>query len=271
MRLQSSSPDRNVRAIEENFWSLWSRFGEGPGCHLHLDRGIVWFDTPLSGVPYNGVLKTDCSEDIESAMDLVFEHYRQRKVPFWWLVHPSAEPQNLAVLLEARGLTLVETLPGMTLELCKLPQLSEVPGSVQVVEIVTDSDLRDAQEMIAQRWDVALEDQPTHFELSRSFKVGQPGSSFRGWIAKMDGIAVSKALLNIDDGVAGIHGVMTKPEARGRGLARFLTLLALHAGKDSGCDLAMLHSSTVARTLYDSLGFKPVGELKVYASSAMHV
>jgi len=271
MHLLSPATDRNVRAVEENFWSLWTKFGEGPGCYLHQVNGVTWFDTPLAGMPYNGVLQTQLADQAGEFIDRVFQHYQARNVPFWWLVHPTSEPSDLATLLESRGLSLVETLPGMTLDLASLPDNGNAPLGVEITEVLTDDDLREAQEMIVQRWDVPASDIETHFELSQSFKVGQSGSNIRSWLAKLDGVAVSKVLLNIDNHVAGIHGVMTKPEARGKGIARYLTLMALNEGKSAGCDLAMLHSSSMARSLYEALGFKPVGEFKVYASASMHV
>jgi ribosomal protein S18 acetylase RimI-like enzyme len=79
-------------------------------------------------------------------------------------------------------------------------------------------------------------------------------------------------LLNLDAGAAGIHGVATKPEARGKGLARTLTLEALHTGRAAGFRLAMLHTSVMARSLYEKIGFRQVSEFRVYADGGeLHV
>ena len=88
----------------------------------------------------------------------------------------------------------------------------------------------------------------------------------------LHGIPVSKALLNLDASAAGIHGVATKPEARGMGLARHLTLQALHTGRDAGYRMGMLHSSAMARSLYEAIGFRQVSEFYVFVSgAALHV
>ena len=65
--------------------------------------------------------------------------------------------------------------------------------------------------------------------------------------------------------MAGVHGVMVLPEARGTGLGRALTLLALRAAKDTGYEVAVLGSSPMAERLYASIGFEKMGELRLYA------
>ncbi|HUF52877.1 MAG TPA: GNAT family N-acetyltransferase [Dehalococcoidia bacterium] len=76
---------------------------------------------------------------------------------------------------------------------------------------------------------------------------------------------MSKATLCLDAGVAGIYGVVTRPEARGMGLARTLTLAALRAAKSAGYERAILHSSPMARSLYRGIGFTEYAPFKVFA------
>ena len=83
---------------------------------------------------------------------------------------------------------------------------------------------------------------------------------------------VSKVVLNLDAGAAGIYGVATRPEARGSGLARMLTLHALHAARDAGHTLGVLHSSPKAVGLYEKIGFRAVAPFSVFAPpSTLHL
>ena len=260
--------ETRIRATEENLWTLWQRFGQGPECALHDVGGALWFDTPLKPLPYNGVLRFRPTKEAESLIDQIFDHYRDRNVPFMWVVHPSSSPADLSDLLEACGMTKVDTLPGMTMNLAELPPRELAPTGFEVREVTTNEDLIAAQQLIAWRWDIREESIQVHLDMTYAFRVGQPGSRLRCWIACIDGKPVSKVLLNLDAGVAGIHGVATKPEARGKGIARVLTLEALHAGKEAGFQLAMLHSSQMARNLYEKIGFRQVSEFKVFVSGA---
>ena len=53
-------------------------------------------------------------------------------------------------------------------------------------------------------------------------------------VYRLRGLTKTGAVLHIGAGVAGIHGVMVRPEARGKGLGRTLTLLALNAAREVG-------------------------------------
>ena len=45
-----------IHELEENMWAMWSNFGCGPGCSLHDEGDILWFETPIPIIPYNGIL-----------------------------------------------------------------------------------------------------------------------------------------------------------------------------------------------------------------------
>ena len=72
--------------------------------------------------------------------------------------------------------------------------------------------------------------------------------------------------LHLDGDVAGIYGVATRPEVRGLGFARHLTLAALHAARAAGATTAVLHSTPIAVPLYASLGFNRVADFSLHAS-----
>ena len=74
-----------IRALEENFWSMWSNFGRGPGCALHDEGESLWFDTPIATLPYNTVLRFSGNHDIPGRVDRIVRHYTERRVPFTWV------------------------------------------------------------------------------------------------------------------------------------------------------------------------------------------
>ena len=266
------SREEEVRATEENFWALWQRFGRGPKCALHDEDCAVWFETPLTSLPYNAVIRSRFGANAASEIDRILATFRKRNVPFIWVVHPCATPSDLHRLLEERGVKHAETVPGMTMDLDELPERMPCPSDFEMRRIVDASEMRPIQEMILERWTVPEKDRDAHYAITLSFGVGEPDSALQCWAVYSNDEPVCKALLNMDGSSAGIHGVATKAEARGRGLARMLTLEALHFARERGYRMGMLHSSAMARTLYEKIGFRKVSDFSIYVSGAeLHV
>jgi ribosomal protein S18 acetylase RimI-like enzyme len=255
--LSKGTPADNLKAMEENLWSLWSLFGKGHGCLLHEDGDLLYFDTPIRTLPYNGVIRSRLTEDAaDERIDAIFAHYHNRGMPFFWLVHPSATPHDLGKRLEARGFNEVEACPGMTIDLADLPDpVTDAGPGIHIREALTEEDLGAIYELIAWRWEVPPEVKPLLPEVTHQFPVGSKDSPLRTWIAWHMGMPVSKVVMNLDAGVAGIYGVATKPEVRGLGLARKMTVLALHTARDLGYRMGVLESSEMAMKLYSKVGF----------------
>ena len=258
-------------ALERNLWAMWSRFGRGEGCALHEHEDALYFDTPIPTLPYNAVLRFRPTADVDRRIDAVFEHYRQRDVPFFWLVHPSARPSDLGERLRARGFEEAEVVPGMAMDLRVLEEPAAPPSGIEIHEAAT-TDTETVLEMVAWRWEVPNEVAPKLTGMAPAFGIGVPGSAIRCWVARKDGVPVSKVVLNLDAGAAGIYGVATKPEARGLGLASILTLHALHAARDAGHTLGILHAAPLDVGLYEKLGFRAVAPFSVFAPpSTLHL
>lgn len=260
-----------ISALEENLWSLWSRFGRGDGCVLHDVSDATWFDTPIATLPYNGVIRFRATANVDSRIDAIFAHYGRRGVPFLWMVHPTASP-GIAERLRARGLEEAEACPGMTRPLAGMPIRQELPPGVTVSEVGADGDTGGLFELIGWRWQVPAEARPKLPEVARAFAVGIPGGPVRSWLAWRAGKPVAKVLLHLNAGVAGVYGVATRPEARGLGLARILTLQAFAAAEREGYGLGVLHSTPMARPMYEKLGFRAHALFRIFAPpGALHL
>jgi ribosomal protein S18 acetylase RimI-like enzyme len=265
--------DAIVDALERNLWALWSRFGHGDGCALHDEDGALWFDTPIPTLPYNAVIRFRATAgDADHRIDAIIDHYRRRGVPFLWIVHPSASPPDLGARLARRGLEEAEVCAGMSMALDALPPAAPLPEHVDVHPVTREEDVAALFELIAWRWQIAPEAARELPRVTRAFGVGAPQASVRGWVARRRGVPVAKVVLNVEGGIAGIYGVATKPEARGLGLARLLTLHALEAARLAGCHRAVLHATPMARALYDKIGFRVHAPFAVHAPpQALHL
>lgn len=67
-------------------------------------------------------------------------------------------------------------------------------------------------------------------------------------------------------GVAGIYGVATTESGRHRGLARLLCSTALDAARTAGVERTVLHSTPMARSLFQRMGYEDVATFEVWAA-----
>ena len=260
-----------IHQIEVNLWETWSNFGRGPGCSLHDEGNLLWFETPIPFHPYNTILKFQVEQDVDQKIDELIRHLSARKVPVLWIVHPSSKPLDLVDRLCARGLQEIEIAPGMARTLEDLPKAPPIPEGVEIREAHEDSDLGELSEFAAWRWGVPDAYRPQLRDILKKFQIGRPDSNTRMWMAYRDGIPISKIGLYNGSGSAGIYGVATKPEARGLGIASILMVIAMQAAKEMGHKLVVLDSSPLAEKLYQRLGFITVAPIRLFSQEAAYL
>ena len=252
-----------VHQIEVNLWETWANFGKGPGCTLHEEDDVLWFETPIPILPYNTVLRFQVKEDADKKIDSLVNRYAERNVAQLWIVHPSALPHHLDKRLEQRGLREIEIVPGMARSLDNLPEPPPTPDGVEIREVVDQKDMVEFINFAAWRWGVPDEHRKHMDTILDEFKVG---SDTRLWIAWKDGQALSKIALYNGSGSAGVYAVATKIEARGMGLATILMDVGMKAAKEMGHNLCVLDSSPPAEKLYKRLGFVTLAPFRLYSS-----
>ncbi len=257
--------DKAIRGLEENLWSFWANFGRCEGAHLHDSPELMWFETPIKALPYNAVMRTRTRDPIEPVMDSLFTHFEAADKPFFWLLHPTMQPRNIADLLEQRGFAEVDVAPGMVANLADVPEPDSLPEGVTIREVTADEDFAVMIDFIVWRWHVPGEWRGFFESMRDVTGVGRPGSGVRAWFAMKDGQALAKAVTMEAHGVIGLYGVATKPEARGMGLGRNICLHAFKETDRSRGLLGVLHSSPMAIGLYKKMGFHEVAPFRLFA------
>ncbi|MFI5292982.1 MAG: GNAT family N-acetyltransferase, partial [Candidatus Limnocylindrales bacterium] len=274
--MSSATPDpagRTIR-IEEALERHWRLFGLYPGAHLRDEDGVLSFGSPIRHLPYNGVIRTHVAEDAyaDAVLTRTAESFRTRDVPFMWIVRPSDHPTDLERRLAGLGLDLVETAIGMDLDLDDWhvePNGSRAEIRHVDVPGADPAGLHDYEELIRTYWSVP-EDERHMIETLNRHWTGErsPGQRL---VAYLDGHAVGKCfvrLADLPDSIA-IFGVAVRPEARGGGIATALMNEAISMGSALGARHAVLHSSSMAWSMYRRLGFIERCRLPVYATDAL--
>jgi GNAT superfamily N-acetyltransferase len=263
-----------VAAIEDAFEHHWRRFGGYPGARLRDEDGVLWFESPLRHLPYNFVIRTRIpgTLDTDAVIARVAGTFRDRGVPFMWLQRPSDRPMDLDRHLPLHGLDLVETATGMDLDLdgWQAPPDGS-PAELRQVDApgADPRGLRDYEELIRTYWSVPEEDRHLIETLNQHW-TGERNPGVR-LVAYLDGRPVGKCFANLEDAPAwvAVYGVAVRPEARGQGIATALMRAAIRIGVEAGARRAVLHSSSMALSMYRRMGFVARCELPVFATGAL--
>lgn len=263
---------REIAALEENLWSNWSQFGGPEGCAFTRTEKVFRLDTPIASLPYNGVFKFSVEEtEADVEIDALMNHYEKRGVDHLWVIHPTASPTDLDERLNRRGFREAENCTGMIAGPEELKGSDTLPDGLVIHEVGAEH--KDVvMEMVASRWQVPSEAVMHLHAFYQMICSPTGGGTMRGWLALLDGHPVGKAFTHRNNGVIGLYGVATKPEARGKGVAAALCLRALRESVMSNDDLLVLHSSPMAENLYCRMGFRPVAPFRIFArDGAFHV
>lgn len=234
-----------VASLVTNFESWLPIFAAFPDAQTSERDGVHTWRSSVRAPFFNGLLGAPPPEVI----DELLAPFEQDEIPLAWAVTP---PGDISGELERRGFS-VESLPGMTVDLASLPELSAPPGI-------------DVQ---------AVDDDPSLLEVATeiSFTTSgfPPGMSepimhalermpdrrrFATFLASVDGEPAAASALLVSGHVAGLFNVGTLPAFRRRGLGTIVSLAALRAGAAAGCTLGALQSSAEAVGVYSSLGFE---------------
>jgi GNAT superfamily N-acetyltransferase len=259
-----------VADIEDSLVAQWSHFGRWPRGELHDEKGLLWFETPIRHLPYNGVLRTRLEDgsSADATISTVMERFRARDAQVFWAVHPSATPSDLAERLAAHGLRPVERMNCMSLELDRW-EPTPLPDDVAFEEVVDDAGMEAYTELTLRYWEIPDDERELVAEVHRHWGPGRV--SGHRYLARSNGEAIAKAYLSLagPPGVGSIYGMSVVPEARGRGVAGGLTTMLLVRAREAGCHRAVLHSTDMAVGVYRRAGFVDRCPIQVFATASI--
>ncbi|GCE27732.1 hypothetical protein KDA_32160 [Dictyobacter alpinus] len=256
-----------LAAVEGNFAEEMACFGRSlPGAILHQDAELTWFLTGPAGP--NGILLTRFVQDdqlyIDSRIEETLAQFKKHQVEeIGWRIGPTATPPDLANYLENQGFFHKATMNCMVLDVHQASFPTAMPAGLNIQEVLTVEDLQ-AKCEIEKIGFGASESMAQHY--FQTYLNSGFGSS-AGWhhyIARQDDKPVAVAAVLLHQGVAGIYGVSTLPEARQQGICTALMGHVLQEVGRLGYSIVSLSPTEMSDGIYRRLGFQDYCHLHHY-------
>jgi GNAT superfamily N-acetyltransferase len=258
------SPAAVSHAIADNLYSVFVHHIAlmSGGEILSVGETIGYF----SGIPFplfNGTVRPRFPvAKVGEAIDAFIAHARSRQVPMLWHLTPGSEPEDLGERLEARGFQFLDLVPGMAVDLARLPA-ADLPSDLSIERVRGLDSLRLFSSVLCKAFGMPswLEDPWVQLLGSAGF---DDNASLLHYVARLDGELVAVSSVAYAAGVAGIYSVGTLEAYRGRGIGRAMTLAPLLDARDRGYRVGILNSSEIGLSIYRRLGFEQCCEIQQY-------
>ena len=261
--MDSTSDSKLLSLLEENLEYYLEIYAALPGGSINRELDLTWIITDVPNKFVNILYgarfrKKGLSERIEIAL----QPYLKRKNPVHWWIGPRTCPSNLSQILVERGFTLSLELTGMFAYRHEI-LLNISSSGLTVIEAQDFKSLLDFAKIFTSANRHDKEASLLIAELWASTGVG-PGNEWRYFIGEFEQKPVATVAIRINSESATIVHVSVLPEFRKRGFAKFMTIAALKLESLDDQHLVILHSTEMARSLYEKIGFKPICKLSAY-------
>lgn len=260
---QRAEMARMARAVEANWSAAWASLGAlGQQPRSLVDDTPEMLRVVTPGLPdtlMNMVMRFHVSEPVTaSIVERIVAPYRDYRLPFqWWNIRDDA-PAGLRDAIYALGMRSWGGATMMYLPLARWdPSYPVAPPAVSMGRVTTPVEQADALRIISGVFDVPP------FPMAR-WTTENP--AFTLYLAHWGHQAVATvATLPVGETV-GVYHVATLPEARRRGIAGNLLLLALRDAQADGALAATLTATPEGYRLYEQLGFRACGLLEQWVA-----
>lgn len=258
-----------IDLIENNLFEYSAFLACRPEGKIYQTANLSQIITGLD--VFNRVTFSSFSEiELANRVREIVNFYRQRNLPFSWLVGPSSRPARLGDSLEQNGLSYRDEWAGMALVLSNKnsgPAKANIPFDLKIVRVKSvelfDTWVSTAchgfgfSERLARKYRKLFGTIPLLTE-----------APLQLYLAYLDGQPVSTGALFISGEVAGIYWVSTLPVYRRRGIGKALTTHLLKEACLRGCQTVVLHATHSSYRMYQSLGFSEFCQIKIYSGAS---
>jgi Acetyltransferase (GNAT) family len=263
--LHNLSAPALAAAIDESNAAYWLHRARLANWEIAEEHGVTWYRSGRRGLMTNGVTHTMlAAENADAVIARTLAHFTRLNLPCAWFDGPAHHPTDLGRRLEAHGLQLYASEPGMAIDLERMRDDLSIPNGLSVERIHGTETLAAWLSTYRLGEDVPLDAPPILMEscVPRHFGEDEP---LRLFLARLDGEPVATAQVLLAAGVAGIYGVAVLPAARRRGIGAAVTRAALQHARELGYRVGVLHATELGYGVYRRLGFAEYCTFNLYA------
>jgi ribosomal protein S18 acetylase RimI-like enzyme len=242
--------------IEEQWTSVLQTYMKGSEAEIIEKTDYTLYTSGLDNPMWNQVtLKSLNLERIGSHIEEIKSHFEHKGLPFMWFTGPKTQSNVLNKYLEKHGLVEAYNMPGMSIDIAKIPDKPKPIHGFQVKPVLDEETLEDYLGVMFECFSGLLRGMENKMPDIIRYTGLSEGSMSRHWVGYLNGEAVGSGAYVLDHGVAGVYNIGTCDAARRKGIGTEMTLLPLRDARRRGYRVGVLHSSVVGKFVYDKIGF----------------
>ena len=254
--------------VDAAAWAAVGPYRAAPGAVVADSGTVRWFRTGIDFEGLNGVLWARLAErELDGAIERALAPFREAGVPMLWHVGPTSSPRDLPRALEAAGLALHESEPGMVADLAAVGPPPAAPAGLEIRRVGDKDGLATWTRLWAGTPPDANVDGLVELRAPGALGPGRPAPHL---LALLEGAPVGCAAVFVGDRrdgpapAAWIEHVVTVPARRRMGIGAALTHACLAQARTRGLARAVLTASPEGHGLYGRLGFRDRGTVARY-------
>jgi ribosomal protein S18 acetylase RimI-like enzyme len=256
IKIQNELHPETPTKIEEQWTSQVKTYMRASKAEIIERPDYTLYTTGLDNPMWNqATLETLDLERIGTNIEEVKSHFEQKGLQFTWFTGPKTQSSVLNKHLEEHGLDEAYSMPGMSIDIAKIPDEPRHIRGLQVKPVLDDETLEDYLDVMFGCFSGTLRGMEKKMpEIIRYTGLSEDSMS-RHWVGYLNGEAVGSGAYVLDHGVAGLYNIGTLEAARRKGIGTEMTLIPLRDALRRGYRVGVLHSSTVGKFVYDKIGF----------------
>lgn len=250
-----------IEAVEANLCEEMACLSRGmPGGEVYEDAELLRVFTGPGNGP-NGVLRARFQRHdrayVEAKVNAIIDFFAQRQLPsMFWSVGQSSLPADLDAILRRQSFRRGKSTQALLLSTESVNTESLTPPGFFIQEIEDVEALAHLKAIEVKGFGSSQEYAQHYYDGYLKAGFGKKNTKWHHFLGWLDHAPVAIASLLLHEGIAGIYGVATIPQARRQGIGAAMTLHAIHEARALGYSNVTLAPTDMSERIYRRIGFQ---------------